>query len=58
MHDATLKRTTDVADKFPGRESEPASNFNISQIRSLNAGSWFLKVSNAVSIQKTVSHTV
>ncbi|XP_068457562.1 glycerophosphodiester phosphodiesterase domain-containing protein 5 isoform X2 [Clinocottus analis] len=43
MRDRTLKRTTDVRKVFPGRQYEDASFFNWTEIRSLNAGQWFLE---------------
>jgi glycerophosphoryl diester phosphodiesterase len=42
-HDKTLKRTTDVAQKFPGRENEPIGNFTLEEILQLDAGSTFNK---------------
>jgi glycerophosphoryl diester phosphodiesterase len=41
MHDATLARTTDVAQVFPGRENDPAETFTWDELSQLNAGSWF-----------------
>ncbi len=46
MHDLTLERTTNVKDVFPDQVQEPAANFNMSDLRKLNAGSWFIKVCN------------
>jgi glycerophosphoryl diester phosphodiesterase len=43
MHDATLARTTDVADVFPERANEPASNFSLAELRQLSAGRWFVE---------------
>ncbi|XP_024287445.1 glycerophosphodiester phosphodiesterase domain-containing protein 5 isoform X1 [Oncorhynchus tshawytscha] len=43
MRDRTLKRTTDIAKVFPDRQDEDASLFNWTEIRSLNAGQWFLE---------------
>uniref|UniRef100_A0A8C2ZJZ2 Glycerophosphodiester phosphodiesterase domain containing 5a n=1 Tax=Cyclopterus lumpus TaxID=8103 RepID=A0A8C2ZJZ2_CYCLU len=43
MRDRTLKRTTDVHKVFPGRRYDDASFFNWTEIRSLNAGQWFLE---------------
>ncbi|KAM9729688.1 glycerophosphodiester phosphodiesterase domain-containing protein 5 isoform 2-T3 [Menidia menidia] len=43
MRDRTLKRTTDVSKVFPSRRYEDASFFNWTEIRSLNAGHWFLE---------------
>jgi glycerophosphoryl diester phosphodiesterase len=46
VHDESLLRTTDVAERFSGdpREAEgfPVSLFDFDEIRSLDAGSWFL----------------
>ena len=52
LHDTTLERTTNVEDIFPGRSVEvasrqgtkhvwPVSDFTVSEIRQLDAGSWF-----------------
>ena len=41
MHDKTFKRTTDVAEKFPGREGDPLSSFTWEEIMQLDAGSAF-----------------
>jgi len=43
MHDKTFKRTTDVAEKFPGREADPVSSFTWEEIMQLDAGSAFSK---------------
>ncbi|KAI5099631.1 glycerophosphodiester phosphodiesterase domain-containing protein 5 isoform X1 [Silurus meridionalis] len=43
MRDRTLRRTTDVARVFPQRQHEDASLFTWPEIRSLNAGLWFLR---------------
>ncbi|TNM84551.1 hypothetical protein fugu_008729 [Takifugu bimaculatus] len=43
MRDHTLRRTTDVSQIFPDRQFSEASFFNWTEIRSLNAGQWFLK---------------
>ncbi|TRY97991.1 hypothetical protein DNTS_000307 [Danionella cerebrum] len=46
MHDHGenfLLRTTDVKDKFPNRASEIHNNFTVQELRTLNAGKWFLK---------------
>lgn len=43
MRDSTLRRTTDVRKVFPLRQFEDASLFNWTEIRSLNAGRWFLE---------------
>jgi glycerophosphoryl diester phosphodiesterase len=47
VHDESLLRTTDVARRFSGdpREADgfPVSSFDFDEIKSLNAGSWFLE---------------
>ena len=45
LHDDDLRRTTNVDEVFPDRKSEAACWFNMSQLRQLDAGSWFIKVS-------------
>ncbi len=41
MHDDSMMRTTDVADRFPDRIPSPFSTYTLAEIRSLDAGSWF-----------------
>jgi glycerophosphoryl diester phosphodiesterase len=41
LHDNNLKRTTDVATKFPDRKDAPANQFTIAELKTLDAGSWF-----------------
>ena len=41
MHDKTFKRTTNVAEKFPGREGDPVDSFTYEEIMQLDAGSAF-----------------
>uniref|UniRef100_A0A3Q3L602 Glycerophosphodiester phosphodiesterase domain containing 5a n=1 Tax=Mastacembelus armatus TaxID=205130 RepID=A0A3Q3L602_9TELE len=43
MRDRTLRRTTDVSKVFPARQFDDASFFSWTEIRSLNAGQWFLE---------------
>jgi glycerophosphoryl diester phosphodiesterase len=43
LHDETLTRTTDVRERFPDREPWRCSGFTLGEIRSLDAGSWFLR---------------
>ncbi|KAJ8349145.1 hypothetical protein SKAU_G00277340 [Synaphobranchus kaupii] len=43
MRDHTLRRTTNVGKIFPTRQFNDASLFNWTELRSLNAGQWFLK---------------
>lgn len=54
MRDRTLRRTTDVSKVFPARQYEDASFFNWTEIRSLNAGQWFLEVLKSTSHQLTL----
>ncbi|MEJ2295164.1 MAG: glycerophosphodiester phosphodiesterase family protein, partial [Candidatus Lokiarchaeota archaeon] len=42
MHDHTLKRTTNVSAQFPSRKDDDPSLFTISELRQLDAGSWFV----------------
>ena len=44
MHDAMLTRTTNVADVFPDRYEDHSDRFTLSELKQLNAGSWFIKV--------------
>jgi glycerophosphoryl diester phosphodiesterase len=41
VHDTSLARTTDVEQKFPGRSPWNVADFTLSEIRTLDAGSWF-----------------
>lgn len=41
MHDATLERTTDVEEVFPGRAPWRVADFTAEEIARLDAGSWF-----------------
>ena len=41
MHDDAMMRTTDVADRFPGRVPAPFSTYTLAEVRTLDAGSWF-----------------
>jgi glycerophosphoryl diester phosphodiesterase len=51
LHDSSLARTTDVALKFPGDPRSDlgylASEFTLEEIRRLDAGAWFLAISDA-----------
>ena len=42
MHDATLNRTTDVEEVFPQRVPWRVEDFTVSEIKMLDAGSWFV----------------
>ena len=41
VHDDDLRRTTNVADVFPGREMDTVDKFTFAELQSLDAGSWF-----------------
>ena len=41
LHDNSLLRTTDVAQKYPDRKDSPASAFTLAELKTLDAGSWF-----------------
>ncbi|MFW5713072.1 MAG: glycerophosphodiester phosphodiesterase family protein [Brevefilum sp.] len=43
MHDETLARTTNVAEVFPERVDDRASNFSMDFLNQLNAGLWFIQ---------------
>ncbi len=45
MHDSTLRRTTNVAQVYPGREDDPVESFTWDELSRLNAGSWFAESS-------------
>ncbi|CAM3734045.1 Glycerophosphoryl diester phosphodiesterase precursor [compost metagenome] len=43
VHDDNLLRTSDVAERFPERQSSPVSAFTLAELKSLDVGSWFNK---------------
>ncbi|MBN3287059.1 GDPD5 protein, partial [Polyodon spathula] len=43
MHDDSLKRTTNVLEKFPERARNGSSTFSWKELQSLNAGAWYLE---------------
>jgi glycerophosphoinositol inositolphosphodiesterase len=43
MHDSTLRRTTNVSEQFPSRKNDLACSFTISELKELDAGSWFVE---------------
>lgn len=43
FHDDLLIRTTDVQHRFPDRARDPFTNFSLTEIRTLDAGSWFVE---------------
>ncbi len=43
MHDDDLKRTTSVAQVFPGREKDRPETFTLAEVQQLNAGEWFVQ---------------
>ena len=42
-HDDDLRRCTDVASRFPGRDSYYVSDFNARELAELDAGGWYLQ---------------
>ena len=42
LHDDLLQRTTDFRKRFPERARKPCTTFTLAEIRSLDAGSWFV----------------
>ena len=43
VHDDNLRRTSDVAERFPERQDQPVSAFTLAELKSLDVGSWFNK---------------
>ncbi len=43
LHDDTLERTTNIAEVYPNRVTDPLSSFTLEEIKRLDAGSWFNK---------------
>src|SRR5699024_11134330 len=43
LHDASLKRTTNIEQVFPARADDPVSSFTLAELKQLDAGSWFNK---------------
>jgi glycerophosphoryl diester phosphodiesterase len=41
LHDDDLRRTTNIAEVFPGREMDTVDKFTFSELQNLDAGSWF-----------------
>ncbi|CAG8866699.1 Glycerophosphodiester phosphodiesterase [Pseudomonas fluorescens] len=41
VHDDTLARTSDVAQRYPDRRDSPVSAFTLGELKALDAGSWF-----------------
>jgi glycerophosphoryl diester phosphodiesterase len=58
MHDKSFKRTTDVAEKFPGREADPISSFTLEEIMTLDAGSAFNKKNPDQALQSFIGQDV
>jgi glycerophosphoryl diester phosphodiesterase len=42
LHDNLLQRTSDVREHFPDRARKACTTFTLAEIRSLDAGSWFI----------------
>lgn len=43
FHDDLLIRTTDVQHRFPDRVQDPFTTFSLTEMRTLDAGSWFVE---------------
>ena len=41
LHDDDLRRTTNIAEVFPGRKMDTVDTFTFTELQSLDAGSWF-----------------
>jgi len=41
VHDDDLRRTTNIAEMFPGRETDTVDKFTFAELQRLDAGSWF-----------------
>ena len=41
VHDDDLRRTTNIAEVFPGRETDTIDKFTFAELQSLDAGTWF-----------------
>ena len=41
LHDDDLRRTTNIAEVFPGRKADKVETFTFTELQSLDAGSWF-----------------
>jgi glycerophosphoryl diester phosphodiesterase len=41
VHDDDLRRTTNIAEVFPGRETDTVEKFTFAELQTLDAGSWF-----------------
>jgi glycerophosphoryl diester phosphodiesterase len=41
VHDDDLRRTTNIAEVFPGREMDTVDKFTFAELQTLDAGSWF-----------------
>ena len=58
MHDKTFKRTTNVAELFPGRENDPVGTFTWEEIMQLDNGSAFNKKNPDQARQSFVGQNV
>ena len=54
MHDSTLVRTTNVSEHFPSRKNDLACMFTITELKQLDAGSWFLNKDPYGTISKGI----
>jgi len=57
LHDHTFRRTTNIADVFPQLRDVEACWLNMSDIKRLDAGSWFLRVSMHYWLHDVISHS-
>lgn len=52
FHDHSLARTTDAALKFPGDDTLIYTNYTLAQLKTLDAGSWFIETDPFEEIKK------
>ncbi len=57
MHDDDLKRTTNVAQVFPGREQDRPETFTLAEVQQLNAGEWFVQSDPFKAVARKVIST-
>jgi len=56
LHDPSFRRTSNIGDVFPSLIDVEACWLNMSQIKQLDAGSWFLRVSTIYLLYDNVTH--
>ncbi len=54
MHDGTLERTTNIAEVYPNRVDDDPSQFRMDELRTLNAGLWFIQKNPFNTINSSV----